>query len=85
MPRYYFDFHDAEGVTTDETGEELPGDNAARAMAMIALGEVARDVTMSGYEGLIAIEVRDEKKEPLLAASAVIQVISSKPASLLKS
>jgi hypothetical protein len=37
MPCYYFDFHDAEGVTTDETGEELPGEGAARNMALAAL------------------------------------------------
>jgi hypothetical protein len=37
MPCYYFDFRDAEGVTTDKTGEELPGEGAARNMALAAL------------------------------------------------
>ena len=74
MPRYYFDFHDAEGVTKDET-EELPSENAARDMALIALGEVARDVTLYGQQGQIAIEVRDSRSEPVLVAIAKIEVI----------
>jgi hypothetical protein len=75
MPRYYFDFHDAEGVTKDATGEELPGEAAARNMALVALGEIARDVTLYGHEGQIAIEVRDIKSEAVLVASAKIEVI----------
>jgi hypothetical protein len=71
---YYFDFHDAEGVTKDETGEELPGKAAAR-MALLALGEIARDVTLCGHEGQIAIEVRDSKSEPISVAFAEIEVI----------
>jgi hypothetical protein len=75
MPRYYFDFHDAEGVTTDETGEELPGEGAARNMALVALGEIAHDVTQCGHEGQIIIEVRNSKREPVLTAIATIEVI----------
>jgi uncharacterized protein DUF6894 len=76
MPRYYFDFHDAGGVTKDETGEELPSESAARSMALVALGEIARDVTLYGQEGQIAIEVRNSKSEAVLVAYANIGVVS---------
>jgi hypothetical protein len=75
MPRYYFDFHDAQGITKDDSGEELPGEESARDAALVALGEIARDVTRYGYEGQIAIEVRDSESEPVLMASAKIEVI----------
>ncbi len=73
MPRYYFDFRDARGVTEDEVGEDLPSFNAARTMALVTLGEVARDVALNSQEGQITIEVRDANGL-ILAASATIEV-----------
>jgi hypothetical protein len=75
MPRYYFDFHDAQGITKDETGEELSGEESARNTALVTLGEIARDVTLYGYEGQIAIEVRDSESEPIFVALAKIEVV----------
>jgi hypothetical protein len=42
-------------------------------MALVALGEIARDVTLYGHEGQIAIEVRDSKSVPVLVAFATIR------------
>jgi hypothetical protein len=76
MALYYFDFRDADGVTRDESGEELPDENHARDAALVCLGEVARDVTLHGYEGHIAIEVReDSEREPIFVALAMIKVV----------
>jgi hypothetical protein len=59
MTRYFFDYHDATGVTRDEIGEDLPSVSAAREMALAALGDIARDVTRQGREDHLTIEIRD--------------------------
>lgn len=73
MQRYYFDYRDATGVTEDGIGEEFPGIEAARKMALVTLGEIARDFGLSGQEGQITIEVRDGNG-PVLTASATIEI-----------
>jgi hypothetical protein len=71
MPKYYFDFHDSQGAATDEVGEELPSPGVARQMAFRALGDAARDLTLHGIEGGLAIEVRDDAG-PILRVSVEI-------------
>jgi hypothetical protein len=59
MVRYYFDFRDGDGVARDETGQDLDSIEAVRKSAVTAAGEALRDVTLSGQEAHVAIEVRD--------------------------
>ena len=73
--RYYFDLRDADGVTRDEEGVELPDIEAALEEAALALADMARGVALddigSGHQ--MAIEVRDERG-PLLQANFVFEV-----------
>jgi hypothetical protein len=73
MPRYYFVFHDAESVTIDETGEELPTIERARKEALRAVGEAARDFARQRGAGVLAVEVRDDSG-PILRVSATIEI-----------
>jgi hypothetical protein len=76
MARFYFDYHEGKLVFPDHIGEELDGVQAARRMAMIALGEAVRDYSAAGHEGAICIAVRDDSGEAFRVAS-VIKVSSS--------
>ncbi|WP_426441814.1 DUF6894 family protein [Bradyrhizobium genosp. P] len=69
MTRYFFDYRDANGVIKDEIGEDLPSVDAAREMALAALGDVARDMTRQGHEDRLMIVVRDG--EHAVAAATV--------------
>ena len=51
MPRYYFDYHEPGGVIPDQVGYDLPGMDAARKLALTALGEATRDLTAGGGTG----------------------------------
>jgi hypothetical protein len=66
MPRFYFDVRDGELFIPDDEGLELPGLEQAREHAAVALGDMAKDVLPNGSKHEMAIEVRDEAKEPLL-------------------
>lgn len=59
MTRYFFDFHDAAGVTIDHDGEELPDLAAARTEALRTIGEATRGLTAKGQDGRVLVEVRD--------------------------
>ncbi|WGD50044.1 hypothetical protein QA641_31035 [Bradyrhizobium sp. CB1650] len=71
MARYHFDFRDEKGLTRDEIGAELPNLGAARKLALTTLGEIARDITVSGVEGQVAIEVRDADGLVLVASASL--------------
>lgn len=43
MPRYFFNLHDGREIL-DEDGTELSGLDEARAQAVVALGEMLKDV-----------------------------------------
>ena len=43
MPRYFFNVHDGRDIP-DETGTVLPGPEAARNQAVIAAGEMLKDL-----------------------------------------
>ena len=73
MPRYYFDYHEPSGVIPDEVGCDLPGMDAVRKLALIALGDATRDFTAGGRTGRIALEVREERG-PVLTVFAIIGV-----------
>jgi hypothetical protein len=76
MPRFHFDYHEAERVTLDEFGQEMQSVIVAHRMAMIALGEAVRDFTLAARPGRIAIVVRNEGGV-LLTVSATIDQTES--------
>ena len=53
MSRFYFDFHDAGGILSDDAGEELPSVNIARNIALETVGQAIRTsriaITKDGF------------------------------------
>ena len=74
MPRYYFDSRDGDKLVTDDLGVELSGIEAARDQAAAGLVDFAKDVVPGSTRRELAIEVRDEAREPLLRTSLVFEV-----------
>lgn len=61
--RYYFDLRDADGITIDEEGIDLPSLQRVQEEAARSLADMARDVVAQRFDGSaheMAIEVRDE-------------------------
>jgi hypothetical protein len=75
MPRYYFDLRDGGACTFDDDGVVLDGLEAARDQATQRLTEYARDVLPGMDRRVLAIEVRDEAKQPLLELRLVFDAI----------
>ena len=74
MPRYYFDIHDEARFTTDDTGVELDGLEAARQEAARTLGEIARDILPNGDRHEVVIEVKDEAGQRVLVAKLSVSI-----------
>jgi hypothetical protein len=74
MARYYFDTRDNERFISDDYGLELSGDDAARDEAARGLADLAKDVLPGSLRRQLSIEVRDEAKEPLLAARLTFEI-----------
>jgi hypothetical protein len=77
MARFYFDFHDANGVLRDDDGEDLPDAIIARNVALETIGETVRDLTYRHDGARLAIEVRDGRG-PVLRVSAVVETTTLK-------
>jgi hypothetical protein len=75
MARFYFDFHDADGIHRDDAGEELPSAIIAREEAIETVGQAVKDLTFRHSDGRVVIEVRDGDG-PVLRVSAVVQTTS---------
>jgi hypothetical protein len=74
MPRYYFDIRDDDEVTFDEDGLEFDGLEDVKIQASRALTEIAKDVVPGSTRRVLAIEVRDEARQPLLEARLVFEI-----------
>lgn len=72
MPTYYFDYREPDGLFADQVGYDLPDMEAARRLALSALGEATRDLTAEGRVGRLMLEVRDGVG-PVLTLSASIE------------
>ena len=72
MERFFFDFHDDDGTTIDDDGEEFVNIEAARKEAVAALGDAARDFARHHAEGRLVICVRDGEG-PILEVSATFE------------
>lgn len=61
MPRYFIDTDDGSTRVRDEGGLDLPDAAAARAEAIRALPDMARDTMPNGDRRTLVSEVRDER------------------------
>ena len=77
MARFYFDFHDANGVLRDDDGEDLPDAVIARNVALETIGQTVKDLTYRHDGARVVIEVRDGEG-PVLRVSAVVETTSLK-------
>ena len=75
MPKFYFDFHDTNGVLRDEAGDELSSAIIARKEAIETVGQAVKDLTFRHSDGRIVIEVRDGDG-PILRVSGVVETTS---------
>jgi hypothetical protein len=74
MPRYYFDVRDGDTFIRDEDGLEFLDLERAKSEAARALVDMARDVVPASRCREMAIEVRDEAKEPLVRTSLRFEI-----------
>ena len=70
VPRVYFDVRDGLRFTPDNVGLMFSDIEAAKVEATRALAEIAKDVLPAAFVREMAIEVRDEHKEPCCAPSS---------------
>ncbi len=68
MPRYFFDIHDGAVFTTDDTGVELDGIEAAQQEAAQTLCGIAKEILPDGNPHEVVIEVKDEARQRVLVA-----------------
>lgn len=79
MLRFYIDTSDEDDFIKDETGLDLPDLEAAKAAAVDALPDMARDKLPDGDRRMFLAIVRDAEGRPLLQASLSLQVTSLVP------
>lgn len=71
--RFFFDYEDSNGITKDDTGEELPDIHTARDAALRCLAEAIRDQSLAGPIGRLAVRVRTNEA-PTFIVAAFIEV-----------
>lgn len=72
MPKYFFDFYDAQGGIVDDEGVDLPSQDAARSEARQTVGEAARALMAKGADGRVMVRVRDQAG-PVLTVTAAFE------------
>ena len=75
MAKFYFDFHDINGVLRDEAGDEMPNAIIARKEAIETIGLAVKDLAFRHSDGRVVIEVRDGDG-PILSVSGVVETTS---------
>jgi hypothetical protein len=74
MPLYYFDVRQEDTLYEDEEGQQLSNFEAAEIEAVAAAAAIAAEVLPPRKRGAIAVEVRDEQRQPVLVASVELRV-----------
>ncbi|CAH2397083.1 PAC2 family protein [Mesorhizobium escarrei] len=77
MPRFFFDFMDADDRNYDDQGTDLPEVETAKAEASRALAEIVKDKVRDGICRELAVKVRSDAGEPLLKATFKLQPVMS--------
>ena len=75
VPRFYIDTSDQQYFARDEKGYEFEDVEAARAAAISALPDMARDVLPDGDARTFLAVVRDEQNRTLLQATLSLGVV----------
>lgn len=73
MPRYFFESYDGERVTPDPDGLLMADLGTARAEAVKALPEMARDVLPDGQDRTVSIVIHAEDGRALFRASLTLR------------
>ena len=79
MPRFYIDTSDQDHFVRDETGHEFEDVDAAKAAAVDALPDMARDVLPDGDARTFLAIVRGADGRSLLQASLTLNISSLVP------
>ncbi len=79
MPRFFIDTSDRGTYVPDKDGRDFDSVEAAKAAAVAALPDMARDSLPDGDERLFMTVVSDEHGRTLLQASLRFQVTPSIP------
>ena len=79
MPRFFIDTSDQDRFVRDETGYEFDDVEAAKAAAVDALPDMARDELPDGDARTFLAIVRGSNGAPLLQASLTLHVTSMVP------
>jgi hypothetical protein len=69
VPRYFFDIHDGEKFTPDDTGLEFPDAQAARDKAVSTLPDIARDAMPDARKRAFVVAIRDDKGTAIFRAA----------------
>ena len=69
MPQYFFDTNDGDRHVPDADGLDLPDRDAARAEALTALRDMARDHLPDGDRRDFTVKVRDGADKAIYAAA----------------
>lgn len=79
MPLYYFDIRDENGLNTDEEGSDLANLQAAQQEAVMSIADMSRSHRTMDAPHRISVEVKDDRKRPLLIATLILEVKASSP------
>lgn len=74
MPRYYIDTSDQDVFCRDEEGGEYLNLDTAKAAAVSALPDMARDQLPDGDARTFTAVIRDQHQTPILLASLTLYV-----------
>lgn len=78
MPRFYFDIVNGHGPIPDDEGLELADLNAAQKEAVMSLVDMVKEMRPTTESHAIEVEVRDEKRTPVLKARLHFDVMRLK-------
>jgi hypothetical protein len=71
MPKFYINFQNTKDISSEDEGQDLPGLEEARAVAMKSAREVLADrIKYATGEPLIAVIVTDENGQEVARISA---------------
>ena len=72
MARYFFETEDEDLIVPDDEGSDLADDDAARAAAITALPDIARDGGSISDKRVLTIRVLNERRELIYESTMTI-------------
>jgi hypothetical protein len=74
MPRFYFDVREDDAIVPDPEGQNMASVEAAEREAVEAAASIGRDYFMTARANSVAIEVKNEQRQPLLIVTVSLHV-----------